>query len=814
MARSHEIRATTHARSSLEPGFDGLRLLLFLGMALLHAMLAWTLMRTTEIAMYVDAERDGKLVVEAEFFEDLARDPERAVRRAAWDRTLTFGGDVEVHKAKLRAHLEESGPSGFVALAGGADLETIGAASSLPLTVGALFLVVWFAMMSLQGEGLDFDLQRRHHPMWEWLLSHPIRPGAAFFAEMLAPLAANPSFFVCPTFCFVLLAGVHPMEHAAVGAVLMGMPLAVAGSCASKLLEIWAVLRLSERSRGAVLGIASWFGFAAYLASVITIGHNELLDALVRMLQPIAVARPQLLPWLLGARADGSFSISLAVLSVWSVCAPLIAICVALSAVAVRRGLLSASSSPPAAPRLLHRPAVSRILRDPLWRKELLWLLRDRGALVQAFLIPLTFGAYQAWNLSGLTRMMAPAWNVYCAIGLICGTYFLIVLGPRSLMSEGAALWLTHTWPRGLESLFEAKARLWWILASLPVAALMALTVLWFPDAALKVALVAAGWWFFGQSLSRKMVTLVTVTSASGEPDTAPLGRRFAALLGVLAFGSGVATGNWHLAAIAVVFSGLAAAAMWEDFQARIPFLFDRWSERPPAAPTLLHSVVAIQGALEGAAVLAIFIALAMERKDMPTVFFIARGAGGLLALVIVDAFLRGRGVGMREIWTFAGVPAPSLDLGALAARLRSSLLIGASGAIGGACILAGVAILYTKVLHQIPALNDLLATPAVTPDSDPTRQLGFAFLAVIAAPISEEYLFRGLLFRGLERLWGGWRAVLWSALYFAIYHAPVSWPPVLLVGIFNALLFRHTRNLTPCVIAHACYNALVIGVG
>ena len=65
---------------------------------------------------------------------------------------------------------------------------------------------------------------------------------------------------------------------------------------------------------------------------------------------------------------------------------------------------------------------------------------------------------------------------------------------------------------------------------------------------------------------------------------------------------------------------------------------------------------------------------------------------------------------------------------------------------------------------------------------------------------VSEEYLFRGLLFRALDREWGGWRAVVGSAAFFAIYHGPLSWLPVGLLGIANALLFKKTGRLeAPC---------------
>jgi membrane protease YdiL (CAAX protease family) len=72
------------------------------------------------------------------------------------------------------------------------------------------------------------------------------------------------------------------------------------------------------------------------------------------------------------------------------------------------------------------------------------------------------------------------------------------------------------------------------------------------------------------------------------------------------------------------------------------------------------------------------------------------------------------------------------------------------------------------------------------------------AVMAVAFAPFAKEYLFRGLLFRALDREWGGWRAVAGSAAFFAIYHQPLAWLPVGLLGIANALLFKKTGRLAP----------------
>ena len=92
-----------------------------------------------------------------------------------------------------------------------------------------------------------------------------------------------------------------------------------------------------------------------------------------------------------------------------------------------------------------------------------------------------------------------------------------------------------------------------------------------------------------------------------------------------------------------------------------------------------------------------------------------------------------------------------------------------------------------------------------------PSQRWWLGFTAVICAPLAEEYLFRGLLYRALDREWGGWPAVLASAVFFAIYHPATSWLPVAAVGVACALLFKQSRRLWPCVVLHTVYNAVVV---
>lgn len=130
-----------------------------------------------------------------------------------------------------------------------------------------------------------------------------------------------------------------------------------------------------------------------------------------------------------------------------------------------------------------------------------------------------------------------------------------------------------------------------------------------YPGSIWKIALVLAGRFVFARSMSEKFVTLVTVASSSGDIESIPRSRRFATQMGMLTFSIGVLTKQWHLAILGVVFSYQTAAAMWQNFRARLPYLYDSWSEQPPAPPTLMHAMVAISAMLEVTSILTALIA-------------------------------------------------------------------------------------------------------------------------------------------------------------------------------------------------------------
>ncbi len=84
----------------------------------------------------------------------------------------------------------------------------------------------------------------------------------------------------------------------------------------------------------------------------------------------------------------------------------------------------------------------------------------------------------------------------------------------------------------------------------------------------------------------------------------------------------------------------------------------------------------------------------------------------------------------------------------------------------------------------------------------------GTFFTIVIVASLSEELMFRGLIFQGYLNRYGAIKAIIFSALLFSIFHFnPWQFIGAFIFGVVFAWWFIMTRNLTICIIGHALNN-------
>lgn len=134
---------------------------------------------------------------------------------------------------------------------------------------------------------------------------------------------------------------------------------------------------------------------------------------------------------------------------------------------------------------------------------------------------------------------------------------------------------------------------------------------------------------------------------------------------------------------------------------------------------------------------------------------------------------------------------------------------------IVGALIAFALSLLLSKELadagHPLPE--------AIVQESTLTRIVLF-FLAAVAAPIVEEIVFRGVLFRHLRDLshtWGRGLSFVAAALGSSFVFAAIHPQGILFIPILGALAFafclaRETRgSLISCMVAHGFHNGLIV---
>ena len=86
--------------------------------------------------------------------------------------------------------------------------------------------------------------------------------------------------------------------------------------------------------------------------------------------------------------------------------------------------------------------------------------------------------------------------------------------------------------------------------------------------------------------------------------------------------------------------------------------------------------------------------------------------------------------------------------------------------------------------------------------------------LIVIAAPISEEICFRGMLYGGLRERLPRVAAALLAGLVFGGLHAltgVTAVPPLIFFGFVLALLYERTGSILPCILLHMLNNSVAL---
>lgn len=670
------------------------------------------------------------------------------------------------------------------------------------LLIGASFLVLLLWISSLLMNVASGELAKSDWDL-EWLITLPIRSDTLVWARILERSLVQPSGVLQVYTACVVLAWFSGFRWLApIVAVGAAWPLMLLGAVARTLIDTG--LRLSLRPaqlrnlhavlsvlsivmlylafslglRGKadfMLGIAEsmpgWLRFTPMGLAVLALNERGVVDQLAWY--ALLLLETGVLAW--GGVLLLRFQLRHGVIS------------------GSTRDTARAPAPAPASGEQATPPAHTARLRWPLGavqRREITLLSRDRNFMVQSLVLPLLIVGAQI--LLGSSSVATDMWsqpNVLASVAFGLAAYSLSMSAFQTLNTEGHALWLLYTFPRPIEDVLKDKAKLWGVLTLAYPLALFTVGAFLTPS---------LDWKFLGAMATALLGIPIYafIAVALGVFGSNPLEQQqnqkvkpayvylYMMLSGLYIYA--VVTPNLVQRLVFITLTVLLAFALWQKARDQLPYLLDPDASPPPRV-SLSDGLIAAMVFFVIQAVTALVITGRDGRLHGAAVLIAFSVAGGLTYLLMRSVYARAR----------------TRDVPRLLAPGSRPLL----GVIAG----LGAGLVALAYLYFI-GLAGLL--PELTRDRSVFVDLGWWALplGLIAAPLFEEFIFRGLIFGGLRRSFGVWPATLASAAVFAIMHPAVSLLPVFVMGACAALVYERTRSLLAPMLAHAVYNACAIG--
>ncbi|HEY7399906.1 MAG TPA: CPBP family intramembrane glutamic endopeptidase [Actinomycetota bacterium] len=190
------------------------------------------------------------------------------------------------------------------------------------------------------------------------------------------------------------------------------------------------------------------------------------------------------------------------------------------------------------------------------------------------------------------------------------------------------------------------------------------------------------------------------------------------------------------------------------------------------------------------------------------SVDFLATGVAELVTLVVLVLWMRARHPGWLRV---VGLP-----------KLAGVAREAAIGVLSGLGLLFALSIIVTNVVQPLfRSATGHVVEPAdqIGNDIHGWGAVAFVVAAVVIAPVTEELLFRGLLFRAIRDRYGFVLGAIGSAVFFGLLHtgAGAVADVVLLqvsIGLFGlglAAVYEWRGTLVANVAAHAVFNLVTV---
>ncbi|MEI9936109.1 MAG: type II CAAX endopeptidase family protein [Pseudomonadota bacterium] len=691
---------------------------------------------------------------------------------------------------------QDSGPLDFAANAGiwyGSGPES---PMLVPLGLATLLLSASVIMIAVAGTSQDLA---KVEASFEWWFTFPIPARGLLLARVIEVAFANP-------FAWLVLTPFFSVTFACAGFSWLGLPLGLlctvyVGLIAGCLrivtetaLRTWLSLRNVARLQ-AVLSVLSSLPLVVVFATTSPEWLEKFVRfaeawprfALINVLSPIAIAAG-------GARACQ------AALACTAFALGAVALATHFGSWVLRDGLLT-STGPNQGRRGRPLPSADRRRSPfgPLVQKELRLLFRDRTLFSQTFVVPGVVLAIQLLMNHGVSRALTESPRHAAGIAFGVAAYALATGACNTLAVEVPVIWLYLTIPKRLDRLLIDKAIFWSGLGSLMALAVYGCAAVmghWNPlGGAAMFALVLVG-----VTLNAFIATGIGVLGTQALESDARRRIPVAMTYLYMVLGSTFAYALYAPSAWAkfaqVILSSLLAYALWQKVRDHAPFLLDP-NEKPAPNLAVADGVIASLAFFILQGLLSLWFR-SLDYSSGASLLFAFTLAGVLAGAVILISLWHS---GVPNLLSAVGLRMPERGL-------MRGVLTGVT--TGLACGL--LAKVYLGLVEHVDFLRRLRDETVSLPSGSGLSPW-FALLAIVAAPVFEEFIFRGVLFGGFRRSFGALAAAAASAAVFAIVHPAIASAPVFVLGFAAALIYERERSLLVPMAAHMTYNALVVGL-
>lgn len=211
-------------------------------------------------------------------------------------------------------------------------------------------------------------------------------------------------------------------------------------------------------------------------------------------------------------------------------------------------------------------------------------------------------------------------------------------------------------------------------------------------------------------------------------------------------------------------------------------------------------------------AVVLIFLGLTIGLGMIALIFHIAPNEPLLIYITYIAMF------GLFSLWAFVQLVSSNIKLKYVLGRISPDLSwLSNIGLVIATFLFSISAFLITINLLGLVAPNLVrVLLQSVSESSNPKTAYPFLFSFVsaiamlIVAPITEEFLFRGVLLQRWAVKWGIPTGLILSSLVFGVLH-PHNLVGLTIFGLIMGVLYIRTQTLIVPIVCHALNNAIAL---